>query len=66
MSWYPQGRGGPCMCGAIDCRSCGPAQGYSLDPDPREDEEREDEEREFEPQNDVQAAYGGLVQTPQG
>lgn len=22
---------GPCMCGATDCRSCGPAQGY--DPD---------------------------------
>lgn len=20
---------GPCMCGAIDCPSCGPAQGYS-------------------------------------
>lgn len=19
---------GPCMCGAIDCKSCGPAQGY--------------------------------------
>lgn len=21
---------GPCMCGATDCPSCGPAQGYSL------------------------------------
>lgn len=19
---------GPCMCGALDCKSCGPAQGY--------------------------------------
>ena len=23
-------RSGPCMCGATDCPSCGPAQGYSL------------------------------------
>lgn len=23
--------GGPCMCGATDCPSCGPAQGYSGD-----------------------------------
>ena len=21
---------GPCMCGAMDCPSCGPAQGYAL------------------------------------
>lgn len=21
---------GPCMCGAIDCPSCGPAQGYAV------------------------------------
>ena len=21
---------GPCMCGATDCPSCGPAQGYTL------------------------------------
>jgi len=21
---------GPCMCGATDCRSCGPAQGYEV------------------------------------
>ena len=21
---------GPCMCGAIDCPSCGPAQGYEV------------------------------------
>lgn len=20
----------PCMCGAIDCKSCGPAQGYEV------------------------------------
>ena len=23
-------RSGPCMCGATDCPSCGPAQGYDL------------------------------------
>lgn len=23
---------GPCMCGATDCPSCGPAQGYRLVP----------------------------------
>jgi hypothetical protein len=23
---------GPCMCGATDCRSCGPAQGYEVVP----------------------------------
>ena len=22
--------GGPCMCGATDCPSCGPAQGYTI------------------------------------
>jgi hypothetical protein len=22
---------GPCMCGATDCRSCGPAQGYEVE-----------------------------------
>ena len=22
--------GGPCMCGALDCRSCGPAQGIDV------------------------------------
>lgn len=28
---------GPCMCGATDCPSCGPAQGYTLlDSDARE------------------------------
>lgn len=21
---------GPCMCGAMDCQSCGPAQGYAI------------------------------------
>lgn len=31
-------RFGPCMCGATDCPSCGPAQGYSLD-----DEERDND-----------------------
>lgn len=30
---------GPCMCGATDCPSCGPAQGYTL-----RDEETFDEE----------------------
>jgi hypothetical protein len=38
---------GPCMCGAIDCRSCGPAQGY---PWPyREEGEDEPDEPEIEP-----------------
>lgn len=23
-------RGGPCLCGATDCPSCGPAQGYEV------------------------------------
>jgi hypothetical protein len=37
MSYYPQ-KYGPCMCGATDCRSCGPAQGYRLDVDEDEDD----------------------------
>ena len=51
----------PCMCGAIDCRSCGPAQGYEVvrvwrngryqwvNPEPEDDEpadEPDDEEAE--------------------
>jgi len=31
MSWHPQSNG-PCMCGAPDCPSCGPAQGYTICP----------------------------------
>ena len=31
---------GPCMCGATDCWSCGPAQGYSLGDDSSEVEWR--------------------------
>lgn len=46
----------PCMCGATDCPSCGPAQGYSVirrrtsgggwqwvNPEDGEEEEEEDE-----------------------
>ncbi len=39
-----------CMCGAIDCPECGPAQGYCYpfedldDPDDFEDDEEEEEE----------------------
>lgn len=29
--------GRPCLCGALDCRSCGPAQGYPLDYDNEDD-----------------------------
>ena len=25
--------GRPCLCGALDCRSCGPAQGYPVERD---------------------------------
>lgn len=50
---------GPCMCGACDCPSCGPAQGYTVvrvwdhklgryvHRNPEDDEEEDD--REFEP-----------------
>ena len=49
MSWFPQGRFGPCMCGATDCRSCGPAQGYTLD-----ENEEDFEDSEFELPTDVE------------
>ena len=32
-------RSGPCMCGATDCPSCGPAQGYDLSGPSAEDVE---------------------------
>lgn len=50
---------GPCMCGACDCPSCGPAQGYTVvrvwdhnlgryvHRNPEDDEDEDD--REFEP-----------------
>jgi hypothetical protein len=42
-------RFGPCMCGATDCRSCGPAQGYRLDDEDAEygDDRDEDLERDM-------------------
>lgn len=42
--------GEPCMCGATDCPSCGPAQGYRVEflpgrgyynPEPEDDETKE-------------------------
>ena len=35
---YRPDRFGPCMCGAIDCPSCGPAQGYEYPLRPLDDE----------------------------
>ena len=32
-------RGRPCLCGALDCRSCGPAQGYSVERDDDDDDD---------------------------
>lgn len=37
---------GPCMCGATDCRSCGPAQGYRLDGEDAEHGDDRDEDAE--------------------
>ena len=31
--------GRPCLCGALDCRSCGPAQGYSVERDDDDDDD---------------------------
>ena len=31
-------RGRPCLCGALDCRSCGPAQGYPVETDDDRDD----------------------------
>jgi len=46
MDNYPE----PCMCGATDCRICGPLQGYRVRsrnlPWDREDDEFEDEDQE--------------------
>lgn len=50
--------GGPCMCGACDCPSCGPAQGYTVVRAwdykrgryvHRNPEDDDDDDREFEP-----------------
>lgn len=30
--------GRPCLCGALDCRSCGPAQGYPVELDDERDD----------------------------
>lgn len=30
--------GRPCLCGALDCRSCGPAQGYPVELDDEQDD----------------------------
>ena len=35
-------RGRPCLCGALDCRSCGPAQGYSVERDDDDDTDADD------------------------
>ena len=37
-------RYGPCMCGALDCSSCGPAQGYYEYEDEGEEPEEESED----------------------
>lgn len=34
----------PCMCGAIDCRICGPLQGYRIDYDEPEERDISDDE----------------------
>jgi len=52
MDNYPE----PCMCGAIDCRICGPLQGYRVKStaqlwdceDGYEDEDEDDDEGEGE------------------
>ena len=58
---YRTDRCGPCMCGAVDCRSCGPAQGYAFPYNEDEDEDdaefrggfrRDDEPTVTEPDED--------------
>jgi hypothetical protein len=42
----------PCMCGAIDCRICGPLQGYRVKPDkpdPDDEDVSDDEIHGVEP-----------------
>lgn len=41
--------GRPCLCGAIDCRSCGPAQGYPVECD---DDEQDDADEWYERRRD--------------
>lgn len=67
---------GPCMCGACDCPSCGPAQGYTVEWkwvgnrkvyfNPEEEDEMEDEEEfvERSPEEkdaDVAAVWRALL-----
>lgn len=55
---------GPCLCGATDCPSCGPAQGYTVERrwirgrwhhvNPEDGEEEDDEEVDGAPeQSDI-------------
>jgi len=41
--------GRPCLCGALDCRSCGPAQGYPVE---RDADERDDADAWLERRRD--------------
>jgi hypothetical protein len=59
-------RFGPCLCGATDCPSCGPAQGYEVvrrngrwvNPEPG-DEEPDFAEPEPDDARDLAAEFGG-------
>lgn len=57
----------PCMCGATDCPSCGPAQGYEVirvyDPKTRSWSWRNPEDTEEEPPEDFADTEGdGFVE----
>ena len=41
--------GRPCLCGALDCRSCGPAQGYHVE---RDDDAQDDADAWLERRRD--------------